>query len=180
MKERNFGYHIMIVQILKKGYNILSSSDDLYVHNLKLTEDDIESIFNLLLNTDISQEEIAKRFNINQSVISRINTGESYVKQNISYPIRKKKKNIYYCLSCGKEISKGASHCLKCLAKMKQKKERPLRDELKKLIRNKSFVEIGRIFEVSDNTIRKWCVSENLPAKKSDIKKYTDEEWLNI
>ena len=163
----------------KKGYNILSSSDDLYVHNSKLKEDEIESIIDLLLNTNVSQEEIAKQFNINQAVISRINTGEDHVKENISYPIRKK-KTIYYCLNCGKEISKGATYCLKCASKMRQKKERPSREELKKLIRNKSFVEIGRNFGVTDNAIRKWCISENLPSKKSDIKKYTDEEWLNI
>ena len=33
---------------------------------------------------------------------------------------------------------------------------------------------------VSDNAIRKWCDSYNLPRKVSDIKKYTNEEWNEI
>ena len=36
------------------------------------------------------------------------------------------------------------------------------------------------MYNVSDNAVRKWCVSYNLPKKSSDIKKITDEEWENI
>ena len=55
--------------------------------------------------------------------------------------------------------------------------ERPSREELKELIRTKSFLEIGRMFNVSDNAIRKWCDFEKLPRKKTEINKYSDEEW---
>lgn len=58
--------------------------------------------------------------------------------------------------------------------------ERPSRTELKDLIRTKSFLQIGRDYNVTDNTIRKWCKFENLPYKKSEIKKYSDEEWDKI
>ena len=58
--------------------------------------------------------------------------------------------------------------------------ERPNREILKNKIRNISFSEIGREYGVSDNTIRKWCDSYNLPRKVSDIKKYTDLEWDNL
>jgi hypothetical protein len=51
---------------------------------------------------------------------------------------------------------------------------------LKKLIRTKPFTQIGKQFNVSDNAIRKWCVSENLPTKKTEINKYSDEDWLLI
>jgi hypothetical protein len=33
---------------------------------------------------------------------------------------------------------------------------------------------------MSDNAIRKWCDKFNLPRKKSDILKYSDEEWQKI
>ena len=36
-------------------------------------------------------------------------------------------------------------------------KERPSKDELKKLIDENTWVDIGRLFNVSDNTIRKWA-----------------------
>ena len=33
---------------------------------------------------------------------------------------------------------------------------------------------------VSDNAIRKWCIGYELPSKKKDIKKYSDEEWAAL
>jgi uncharacterized protein YjcR len=48
------------------------------------------------------------------------------------------------------------------------------------MIRELSFLEIGRRYGVSDNTIRKWCIAENLPSKKSEIKKYSDKDWKNL
>lgn len=44
--------------------------------------------------------------------------------------------------------------------------DRPSRDELKQLIRTKPFLQIGKMYGVSDNAIRKWCDFENLPRKK--------------
>ena len=54
------------------------------------------------------------------------------------------------------------------------------REELKKLVRTKSFLEIGRMYGVSDNAIRRWCDKFNLPRKKNEIKKYTDAEWQEV
>ena len=51
------------------------------------------------------------------------------------------------------------------------------REELKNLIRSKPFTAIGRQFNVSDNTIRKWCDKFNLPRKATEIKIFSDEDW---
>ena len=91
-----------------------------------------------------------------------------------------KEKTKYYCIDCGKEISKGAIRCIECSHKLLQKADRPNREELKKLIRTKSFVQIGKDFKVSDNAIRKWCEAYNLPKRVKDIKQFSDEEWENI
>lgn len=56
----------------------------------------------------------------------------------------------------------------------------PSREELKKLIRTKPILQIGKIFNVSDNAIRKWCDKYNLPRKKREINSYSDEEWDKI
>gem|GEM_PF-5731867 len=48
------------------------------------------------------------------------------------------------------------------------------------MIRAETFVSIGKSFSVSDNTIKKWCKAYNLPYRKSDIKKYSDEMWSRI
>lgn len=75
-----------------------------------------------------------------------------------------------------KEDTKHSSHIHKIPLETKNTN----REELKQLIRAKSFTEIGRMFNVSDNAIRKWCIKFNLPSKKSEIKKYSDEEWKNV
>lgn len=54
---------------------------------------------------------------------------------------------------------------------------KPDRDTLKSLIRTTPFIHIGNMFEVSDNAIRKWCRSYNLPDKVSLIKTISDNEW---
>ena len=86
-------------------------------------------------------------------------------------------KYIYICEDCGKYISKNAKYCSACAAKHSRIVERPNRKELKKLIRTIPFTKIGEKYGVSDNAIRKWCKVENLPTKKTDIKKYNDKEW---
>jgi len=60
------------------------------------------------------------------------------------------------CLFCGNKTSnlKYCSH--KCHQLSERRVERPDIDELKKMIAESSFVEVGRNFGVSDNAIRKW------------------------
>lgn len=94
--------------------------------------------------------------------------------------LAEKEKRHYYCQSCGKEITSKATFCKECSAKEQQHTERPTREELKKMIREKPFTQIGQLFGVSDNTIRKWCKANNLPSKKKDINAYTEEEWSII
>lgn len=85
-----------------------------------------------------------------------------------------------YCIDCGISISTNAIRCNTCASKMRITKKPVSREELKKLIREESFVAIGKNFGVSDNAIRKWCINYNLPTRKKDIKSYSDEEWINI
>ena len=54
------------------------------------------------------------------------------------------------------------------------------RDRLKDLVRQKSFVDIGKIYDVSNTTIKEWCKKFNLPFRKKEIELYTDNEWENI
>ena len=58
--------------------------------------------------------------------------------------------------------------------------ERPEREVLKEMIRNKPFIQIGNEYGVSDNAVRKWCLQYNLPSKKKDIKVLSEEEWKLI
>lgn len=93
------------------------------------------------------------------------------------------------CPVCGKEISRRANLCKDCYEKYRKEKDqyvkggtqkRPDREKLKDLIRYVPFLQIAKIYGVSDNTIRKWCKKYNLPYRSNEIKKYTDDEWERI
>ena len=86
-----------------------------------------------------------------------------------------------YCIECGCEISPDATRCIPCFNKTRiTPSNKPPREELKRLIKTISFVEIGRRYGVTDNAVRKWCDTYGLPRKSGDIKKYSQEEWDNI
>lgn len=92
-----------------------------------------------------------------------------------------KSKNVNICLLCGQNILWSSKYCEQCGHIIQRKvMDRPNREQLKRLIRLNSFTQIGLLYDVSDNTIRKWCKSENLPYKSSVIKDISDEEWQKI
>ena len=66
------------------------------------------------------------------------------------------------------------------IKKSKQQSKKPSREELKAKIRTTSFLQIGRQYGVADNTIRKWCISYNLPSRVKDIKLISDADWVDI
>lgn len=91
-----------------------------------------------------------------------------------------KRKNVH-CPICGTTICNNSTYCVKCHNSLfREVKNRPSREELKKLIREKSFVQIGKDYGVSDNAVRKWCKTENLPFKKQDINNFDEGEWDKI
>lgn len=81
---------------------------------------------------------------------------------------------------CGKSIFPSSQLCADCNKLNSRIVDRPSREELKFLIRTIPFTTLGKQFGVSDNAIRKWCDMYNLPRKSSEIKKYTNDEWMNI
>lgn len=99
-------------------------------------------------------------------------------KYDITFALPQKEDKT--CPSCGKLIARYSETCLECAHLKLRVSERPSREELKKLIRTKSFCSIARDYGVSDNAIRKWCKAENLPYRAADIKSYSNEEWEKV
>ena len=99
-----------------------------------------------------------------------------------NYPLRifESRRKRYYCQYCGREVSRGNDTCSKCAMKKRRIIKRPSREDLKDLIRNMSFIHIGKMYGVSDNSIRKWCREYNLPYHSLEIKNISDKDWVNI
>lgn len=171
------------------GYNKCSAALEFHHKNSK------EKDFTLSANANISfakaNEEIKKCILVCANCHREIHNFNIDVTQYNCYDENKaqekfleleeiKTKKIHYCKNCGKIISAKAEHCVECALIEKRVCDRPSREELKQLIRIKPFTQIANQFNVSDNAIRKWCLSMNLPSKKADIKNYSDEEWSLI
>lgn len=164
--------------IVPNGYNIKD-----YVDNAETTFAfyDKETFFSIIKDIKddcLSLQAISEKYDICRRTVYRINQGEVHRLPDEKYPLRCSKEiERHYCIDCGKQINKKATRCKECSFKFQRKTDRPDRDKLKQLIRMTSFSSLGREYGVTDNAIRKWCKSYNLPSKSSEIKKISDEEW---
>lgn len=169
--------------LVPAGYNIMVHSESEHHQFSKYDYDSFLSLIDDIKNSTLTFQEIADKYELNLSMIYYLNRGDYHVLQDEEYPLRPVRGTLlkkYYCIDCGCEVYKGSARCSSCDHKRQRKVERPSREELKALIRGTPFAQIGRLYGVCDNTIRKWCKSENLPSKLSDIKTYTDEQWKEI
>ena len=181
IKER---YWISYYDSFFNGYNQTLGGDG---GSYNTPKEKIIGIINDLKTTNLYHREIAEKWHISIEMVQGINTGRYWLMDNENYPLQKnhkeKSKHIingiiitpnkkYYCIECGKEISKGAFRCLKCSQKNQRKVERPNKEELEKYLFsiNGNFTEAGKFYGITDNTIRKWCKSYNLPTHSLDYK----------
>ena len=81
-----------------------------------------------------------------------------------------KKNPVNTCPLCGNEKHVNAIMCIDCRNK-ENAKNIPSKDELYNLLPNNSICAIGRMYNVSDNAVRKWCKKYELPINKKDIEK---------
>ena len=154
------------------GYNISTGGSNNYEHFHYTSKETVDLIIYDLLYTNDDIITIAQRYNKSFQTIDDIRLGKYHRRSDLSYPLRERKstKQTNYCKRCGKEIYRESNYCMECFSLIRRTVERPTKEELFKLILTKSFTDIGKIYKVSDNTIRKWCISYNLPSTKKQLK----------
>lgn len=84
-------YYIRLYDTVEQGYNSVYPTEVLRGENnpnSKLTLNQVQEIRQLLKNSKLSQQEIAKLYGIAFSTVYRINSGESWNDSTLSYPIR--------------------------------------------------------------------------------------------
>lgn len=157
--------------------NCHSYTDNFGIHNKKQRENISDQEFVESLQNSHSVREALIKLGLSDA-------GGNYLKAKRIIDLYKvellpteKKEVLKTCPICGKNILASSSYCVDC-SRIKSRKveNRPSREELKNLIRTTSFLKIGEMYDVSDNAIRKWCKAENLPYKKTEIKKISDED----
>lgn len=180
LNQKEAYYIAFFNTVVPYGYNIEElSEEDSKTSFTVYDKATLELIINDIKESQLTFTDIAKKYSLNRRTIIRINEGEVHFNKNENYPLRPLgglKRESPKCAICGKEISSKATICSIC----SHKTDRPSRIVLKDLIRNTSFCEIGRVFNVSDNTIKKWCDFYNLPRLRSSIKKIDDLTWQQL
>lgn len=73
------------------GYNETEGGDD-HPHLMSLSDEEAESIRQLLIKGEMTQQEIAYEYGISPTLVSNINQGQKYIDEKLHYPLRKNYK----------------------------------------------------------------------------------------
>ena len=160
------------------GYN-QDDGGKFAAHYTKLSDGLVDQIIERLKTSIDSSEQIGEDFGVTGRTIRSINSGECCYRESEIYPIRpplysldenhNPKEIKYYCKICGAEITVKEGYCLKCTYIKQRKVNRPEPLELARLIKEYGFIGTGKIFNVSDNSIKQWCKSYNIPHLKEEL-----------
>lgn len=175
-------YWVAFYDTFYNGYNQTLGGDS----PKRAPKEKIIGIIRDLETTDMYHQEIADKWQISKEMVQGINTGRYWFQENKAYPLQTRHKNKshhivnlqiidkqkYYCAKCGAEITRKATLCVKCAQENSRKVPRPEAKELfEYLVSIKgNFSQASRHFGVSDNAIRKWCKTYNIPSASADYK----------
>ena len=185
LNEKEINYIKINNSFVPNGYNQTFGGQGNHGHGTKITLEQVYEIIELLKNTKMFNKEIGDLYGLSETTISGINTGYFWHLDEIDYPIRKPSDTdkIKYCPMCGKEISflNKTGLCKNCMVENRRKENWPDRDTLKQKIRTMPFEAIAKDYGFkSGNSPKKWCIAYNLPYRKCDIEKISDEDWKLI
>lgn len=84
------------------------------------------------------------------------------------------KKEKRYCIVCGKELNRTQTKfCSQECSHKNQIISKPSKEELLSVLKDTQvFRQVGKIFNVTDNAVKKWCISYNIPSHSKELKEY--------
>ena len=153
------------------GYNLTSGGSGAKDCGIFLNAESANEIKQLLLTTEIKQWDIAKKFNVNQAMISYINNGDLWRDESLKYPLRERKIKQYFCQDCGKEIYQGSTRCVACAKKARRNYvDEPPADELHSVLLkyNGSFTSVGNKYNTTGKIVRGWCKQYGMSCASQD------------
>ena len=149
------------------GYNQTLGGDT----SSRQPKEKIIGIISDLINTNMSHKDISIKWDISTEMVQGINTGR-YWKHDADYPLQKRQSSkLSYCEKCGKEITKGSKLCIECYNVLKSTNKPDKNTLLNELYENNgNFTAVGKIYNVSSNTVKKWCIKYGIPSNSSGYK----------
>lgn len=156
------------------GYNMSDGGISKYIKsmtkksNISKKKRRVKEIKDLLINSDIPIQDIAKMFGLTDTSITNINRGHTFFCIDETYPLRDtRKKTFYYCPNCGVKLScKYSKLCRKCDAEKQHKKHGFIDAEtLEKDLDNYGITELAKKYGVSAQTVCRWVKKNNLQFK---------------
>ena len=175
LNEKEMYYISQYNSLYPNGYNKTKGGNEPHTNVLK-NLNDVKEIQELLKTSALSNIDIGNMYGVSDQTICDINSGRLWHNDSISYPIR----NIiaintqhYRCKACGKELSDKTKTmlCRDCYDKLVQENSmrniKTTKDELYKLLLEKPFTQVAKIYGVSDNAVRKWCDAYGIPRHSS-------------
>ncbi len=156
------------------GYNLSDGGDSKYSRNMtsgtnvSLRKQKIAEIKDLLINTSIPIQEIAKRYGLTTASITNINRGKSWFCVDAKYPLRDTRKpNCYYCPQCGDKLStKHSKLCRRCDSERQNYAHGfPGVDAMTEDVSNYGLKELSKKYGVAERTVWRWSKKYNIPLQ---------------
>jgi hypothetical protein len=169
------GHKIRIVN----GYPAIyvdAEHSTVYIHILEMEK---------YLGRQLSEEEVVHHCDQNRANYSIDNlwcfkTAADHTAFHQGKDVKIDDNGIYYCpdkyhrcVICGKRIDYSAEVCSECYNENRVKRSKcPSKEILQDIIQRcgGNFTQIAKLFDVSDNAVRKWCKKYNIPYHSSDYR----------
>ena len=161
------------------GYNLGKGG---YLGNFnKLNLNLIENVIKDLQNFKLSKNDIAIKYNISLQTLNSINSGRSWHKEYIKYPIRPNKNvkcaTLFKCKLCGAEVSRKDGICKKCSNNLRKVKLPSYEELFTSFYKLRSAAKVAEKYNISTMLLKKWCREYGINAQRKNeyIERYEVE-----